>query len=1530
MPIVNDGDAALFVDSQPEPETVGGLTVPELRLVATYLGATDIPRLSKSGLVSLVLQQLGLEEDPEGPLHSGAVGAEGPARELPVPEADPELRRLELQLKIEETKLRVAELGANGGGNCSSGFNLGKASKLVPPFDESAADSFFLNFERTANRLSWPRDQWTLLLQHSFKGKGLRAYMALSDADACSYERVKSQVLHAYSLVPEAYRQRFRALRKTGDQSYLDLARAKREAFGSWRRAKQVESHDQLVELMLVEAFMHAVDRDVAAHLVHRDVSTAEEAATIADNFVLAKRDSFSLGSRSGGGGSSFHRPNGKATLRRPLSPLSQGKGISKPAPSFKRREIFKCSFCGKTGHKAEYCWRNLQPKEPAKPILATPVSPDLETGTESVVSLPVRTEGEPIVIRGEEAQPEVGYRAFMSTGTIAGNGVSKPVNILRDSGALQTLVRSGLVDGKETGEWVILSSVGGRNSAPLVLVHLESDCFVGEAPVAVLPELPVRGVDLILGNDLAGEKMGGTPPPVLQEEPSASADLKALEADMPQVFPFCAVTRSMCTRDQTPQAPVPQSPSQGEEDLEVNLSSLFAEPRSAGPCLSSGSVRQGREALIAAQKEDESLAPMLEEAQTQQRDVAPTTSYFLKDGVLFRRWLPPTFSKDDSEWASVEQLVVPVPYRQALLDVAHDGRFAGHLGVRKTLEKLTRLYFWPGIRAEVARHCKECLICQRTGKPNQKIKPAPLVKVPHLPEPFTTIQVDVVGPLKKSKRGNEYLLTMVDVASRYVNAVPLRRVTAEAVCRNLMVFFSCFGMPCKVQTDGASYFCGRIFDDFCRSLGIKHTVSSPYHPQSQGAVERSHQTMKSILRKFALQFESDWDDNLPYVLFVLRDSPSESTGFSPFELIFAHQVRGPLSRIKESLLGAEHREFSLLHWIGGVRHKLLRCWELAAEHLDESQSRAKHWFDKRAVQREFTPGDRVLVLLPHRGDPFEAKFQGPFEVVKKVSNTNYVVSTPGRRRQQRLCHVNMLKGFVGPSSGDPAGTPVCLTGPCPSVEEEEEEKSVASTLSTSSVEAWRGNGAARVALEGELGHLSAGQRSSLLAVLDQFPQVFRDSPGRTTEVVHDIDVGDAAPVKQSPYRVHPRQVPIIKREINEMLRMGLIRPGMSEWSSPVVLVPKGDGSQRFCIDFRKVNNIIKKDSFPLPRIDECIEKIGASKFISKLDLLKGFWQIGLSARAQEICCFTTLGQTYLPLVLPFGLSNSPSSFQRLMNSILKDIPNVAVYLDDIIIFSDTWEEHLNQLNCLFEALSNANLVLNLSKCCFAKAQVQYLGHLVGLGTLSPPATKVEAIECMATPSTKRQVRRFLGAIGYYRRYIKNFAQLASPLTDLLKKNHTFKWSQLCQDAFQSLKKVLVSYPILKSPDFSQGFKLACDASDTAVGAVLLQEDQDTVDHPIAFFSKKMNSAQSNYSTIEKELLSLILALEHFAFYIVPSEPVTVYSDHRPLKYLASFKTKNQRLTRWSIFLQNFNLQIVHVKGVDNVLADWLSRPSPA
>jgi hypothetical protein len=294
---------------------------------------------------------------------------------------------------------------------------------------------------------------------------------------------------------------------------------------------------------------------------------------------------------------------------------------------------------------------------------------------------------------------------------------------------------------------------------------------------------------------------------------------------------------------------------------------------------------------------------------------------------------------------------------------------------------------------------------------------------------------------------------------------------------------------------------------------------------------------------------------------------------------------------------------------------------------------------------------------------------------------------------------------------------------------------------------------------------------------------------------------------------------------------------------------------------------------------------------------------------------------------MPYGMKNAPATFQRLMNNVIQGLDNTVVYLDDVVVFTDSWDAHIEELEKLLWRLVDANLVVNLKKCEFVCAQVQYLGYVVGLGTVQPPDSKVEAIKNFLPPCTKRDVRRFLGCIGYYRRFLKNFATVVSPLTELLKKERKFVWTSECEDSFRLAKEILVNYPIMLAPNFNEPFILATDASNVGAGAVLLQEDNQGIEHPVCYYSKKFNNAQKNYSVVEKELLAMILALQHFAVYIPPYGPrVKVYTDHHPLKYLSCLKTKNQRLTRWSLFLQQFNLDIQHVKGVANVVADYLSR----
>ena len=329
---------------------------------------------------------------------------------------------------------------------------------------------------------------------------------------------------------------------------------------------------------------------------------------------------------------------------------------------------------------------------------------------------------------------------------------------------------------------------------------------------------------------------------------------------------------------------------------------------------------------------------------------------------------------------------------------------------------------------------------------------------------------------------------------------------------------------------------------------------------------------------------------------------------------------------------------------------------------------------------------------------------------------------------------------------------------------------------------------------------------------------------------------------------------------------------------------------------------------------------------MTKFDLLKGFWQVPLTERAKEVSAFTVPNGLYQYKVMPFGMKNSPATFQRLINQVIAGIAGCEAYIDDIICFSDDWEKHLKIIYTLFERLSSARLTINLSKSEFACATLIYLGHVVGQGQVRPVDAKVNAIINFPRPENKKQLMRFLGMAGYYRRFCPNFSNISEPLTRLLSSRVTFVWSSSCENAFENLKAILKSSPVLAAPNFFATFKLAVDASDVAVGAMLLQEDDDGTDHPVSYFSKKLTKSPRNYSTIEKECLSIILALQHFEVYLSSwYSPILVYSDHNPLVFLHKLKTKNQRLLRWSLMLQRYDL-ITHVKGKDNLVADCLSR----
>ncbi|GFY18948.1 retrovirus-related Pol polyprotein from transposon 17.6 [Trichonephila clavipes] len=390
---------------------------------------------------------------------------------------------------------------------------------------------------------------------------------------------------------------------------------------------------------------------------------------------------------------------------------------------------------------------------------------------------------------------------------------------------------------------------------------------------------------------------------------------------------------------------------------------------------------------------------------------------------------------------------------------------------------------------------------------------------------------------------------------------------------------------------------------------------------------------------------------------------------------------------------------------------------------------------------------------------------------------------------------------------------------------------------------------------------LSDEQIMQLGKLLVKFSAIFSTIPGKTNLVAHDIDLISDKRVQRKPYRMTNRQNEILKTEIERMLKYKIIETGPSKYTSPMILVETPGRDPRPCIDYRKSNETTRTELYPIPNIEQRVETVAAAKFITLIDLTKDYWQIPLSPRAQRIAAFATSFGVYRPLWMSFG-QNAPYYFSKMMNEILSGCEKyVTPYLDDIAIFSEAWEEHLKHLQEILERLKKVNLTIKPSKCKFAQLEVQYLGHIVGRGKRSPAELKIEAIQNFPIPTTKTQIRSFLGLAGYYRKYSPMFSVIVVPLTDLLKgvnKKGGIVWNDKCSESFKMLKEKISGKPVLHAPDFSKPFILQTDASDQGYGVVLAQKDENGGEHPILFLSRKFTATERKYFTTEKECAAIL------------------------------------------------------------------------
>ena len=424
------------------------------------------------------------------------------------------------------------------------------------------------------------------------------------------------------------------------------------------------------------------------------------------------------------------------------------------------------------------------------------------------------------------------------------------------------------------------------------------------------------------------------------------------------------------------------------------------------------------------------------------------------------------------------------------------------------------------------------------------------------------------------------------------------------------------------------------------------------------------------------------------------------------------------------------------------------------------------------------------------------------------------------------------------------------------------------------------------------LSRVDPGVRGKLKELVDEFKDMFPDTlpKGRPPkrDIVHEIRTEEGAkPPSRPPCRLGPAEQDEMEEQVKDLLAQGFIRPSASPYGAPILFVPKKDGRWRMCIDYRALNKQTVRDQFPLPRIDSLLERLGQAKVFTKLDLASGYHQIAMEETSIQKTAFRTNRGHFEFLVMPFGLTNAPATFQRLMNKVFAGNLDkfIAVYLDDILIFSRNMDEHWQHLWWALEQLRKAKLFGRLHKCEFLKDQVDYLSFEVSPRGIQASPDKVRAIIEWPRPNSVHDVKSFLGLASYYRRFVRGFSEMARLLTAMTRAGVEWEWSTAQHQAFNRLKLALTTAPVLKLPDFERQFVVTTDASDAAVGAILEQDFGNGL-QPVAFASRKLNNAEMRYSAYERELLGIVWALAQWKHYCQGPHSVIIQTDHAPLRHL--------------------------------------------